>query len=240
MNGMFSALGVLGVEHHTVTTNNFTATLKDFLSIPNSKLIRGPGHSQLQNAQYAFIELNGMGVVEVLSPLDANHSSSIFNYLKDNGVSYICYRVEDLDLAIAKAESSYGAKQLPIPSDNTIFDGRRTAFLSHPEHGTFKLLEALPQYLYADGLKNEIIQTEVNVDVQKLLEIFCSVVDTNAKNLSFDQISMETCTEWDSFKHLLLIMEVEKAFEVSITATAIGELNSLEKIGMYLAERENI
>lgn len=237
MNGMFSALGVLSVEHHTVTTKNFITTLKDYLSVPNSKLIRGPSESLLQHVRYAFVELNGMGVVEVLSPLD--ESSPIFEQLSSVGASYLCYRVEDLDFAVATAEKQYGATRLQVPSDDAVFEGRRTVFLKHSEHGIFKLLEALPRNLYVDNERQrKPIENESNVEVQKLHGIYCSVVDGNARKLKFDQISMQNCSEWDSFKHLLFVMEVEKVFEVSIPATVIGELNSLEKMRMYLVDRE--
>ncbi len=234
MNGMFSALGVLSVEHQTVTTKNFITTLKDYLSVPNSKLIRGPDESLLQHVRYAFVELNGMGVVEVLSPLD--ESSPIFEHVNSLGASYLCYRVEDLDFAVSTAEKHYGATRLLIPSDDAVFEGRRTVFLKHSEHGIFKLLEALPRNLRADnGRQRKSIEHEASAEVQKLLGIYCSVVDGNARKLKFDQISMQNCSEWDSFKHLLLIMEVEKVFEINIPASMISELTSLDKIEKHLS-----
>lgn len=233
MNGMFSALGVLNVEHHTITTKNFITTLKDFLSIPNSKLIRGPSESLLQNTRYAFVELNGIGVVEVLSPL--GDGSPIFEHLNSVSASFLCYRVSDLDFAIDIAEKKFGSKLLPIPSDEVIFDGRRAAFLTHSEHGIFKLLEALPRNLCADNERQrQPIENEANAEVQRLLGIYCSVVDRNARKLKFDQISMQNCSEWDSFKHLMLIMEVEKVFEIKIPASMISELTSLDKIEKHL------
>ncbi|EOG5907622.1 VOC family protein [Vibrio vulnificus] len=233
MNTMFSALGVLNVDHYAVTTRDIIATLKDFLSIPNSKLLRGPGVNPAQDVHYAFVELNGMGIVEILSPL--NDDSPILGHLSNGGGAYhLCYAVKDLDNAIEVAQQEFGAKLIVMPKADGAFDGRRVAFLIHPLHGLFELLEAFPSSI-SIAMTSNANAVNHSSQKEKLLSIYHNVVgDAGA---TFDMTNMKNCSDWDSFKHLLLIMEVEKKFEVSIPAEDMSLLDSLEKIDAYLTKK---
>lgn len=233
MNAMFSALGVLNVDHYAVTTKDLIATLKDFLSIPNAKLLRGPGENSSQNVHYAFVELNGMGVVEILSPL--NNDSPIVGHLSTGGGAYhLCYAVKDLDHAIKVAEEEFDAKLVVTPKVDGAFDGRRVAFLVHPAHGLFELLEAFPSSVLVEASTVETRATHSSQE-DKLLSIYNSVVGETDKK--FDEVTMKNCAEWDSFKHLLFIMEIEKQFEIKISAVDMSSLSSLDKIDVYLSKK---
>ncbi|GAD87972.1 hypothetical protein VHA01S_003_00480 [Vibrio halioticoli NBRC 102217] len=230
MNPMFSALGVIHVDHYAVTTRDLVATLNDFLSIPGSKLLRGPGENPAQQVNYAFVELNGMGVVEILSPLGSE--SPILNHLQSGGGAYhLCYAVADLDNAIQVAEKDFGAKLVVEPRADGAFDGRRVVFLVHPVHGLFELLEAYPPSIHCATDVSKAQQNELKSN-SDLFGIYRDIVDASASD--FSAINMKDNPEWDSFKHLMFIMEIEKRFEISIPADVMGELNSLQKIDAYL------
>lgn len=233
MNAMFSALGVLHVDHYAVTTKDLIGTLKDFLSVPGAKLLRGPGENPAQQVYYAFVELNGMGVVEILAPLD-DHSPILGHLGSGGGAYHLCYAVQDIDKAIKVAEQDFGAKLVVAPRADGAFDGRRVAFLVHPNHGLFELLEAYP--VDSIPVSHQSIKLDV-VDSKKdkLMEIYRSVIDSG--RLDYDGTNMASCPEWDSFKHLMLIMEIEKQFEISIPASDMSTLDSLEKIESYLTNK---
>ncbi|WP_245884042.1 VOC family protein [Vibrio albus] len=235
MSPMFSSLGVLNVDHYAVTTRDIIATLQDFLSIPNAKLLRGPGQNPAQNVNYAFVELNGMGVVEILSPL--NSDSPILSHLNAGGGAYhLCYAVQDLDRAIDIAQQQFSAKLVVEPRSDGAFDGRRVAFLVHPIHGLFELLEAYPNTLkFEPQASSTDVANIQSSDNAELLTIYNAVVGVSETQIG--QVSMQTNPEWDSFKHLLLIMEIEKQFEVNISAEKMAKLDSLAKIQAYLAEK---
>jgi len=236
MSGMFSSLGVVSVDHYAVTTRDLITTLKDFLSIPNSKLLRGPGQNSAQNVNYAFVELNGMGVVEILSPL--NNDSPIMNHINiGSGAYHLCYAVSDLDVAIQIAEQDFNSKLVVEPREDGAFDGRRVAFLVHPLHGLFELLEAYPSSFKA-FIQNSHFTNQMSLsDNDELLDIYNRVMSTHEIDLNL--VSMKQCAEWDSFKHLLLIMEIEKKFEITISAQDMANLSSLNKIAFYLKGKKN-
>ncbi|MFN1532451.1 MULTISPECIES: hypothetical protein [Vibrio harveyi group] len=227
-NTMFSALGVLYVDHYTVTTRDLMDTLKDFLSIPSTKLLRGPGEDPNRNVLYAFVELNGIGVVEILSP--TNDNSPITEHA---GAYNLCYTVQDLDSAVKTAEERFDAVLVESPKVEIAFDGRRSAFLKHPSHGLFKLLESIPTSIAFDI--SHLQSDEQCVQKDKLLAIYNNVVGD--RETEFNNVNMKSCAEWDSFKHLLLMMEVEKQFEVKIPAAEMSSLSSLDKIDAYLSKK---
>ncbi|KGY07307.1 hypothetical protein NM06_17935 [Vibrio sinaloensis] len=230
---MFSSIGVLAVDHYAVTTKDLISTLKDFLSIPQAKLLRGPGKNPAQNVNYAFVELNGMGVVEILSPL--NETSPILNHINNGGGAYhLCYTVNDLDAAIQTASQKFGAKLVVEPRVDGAFDGRRVAFLAHPLHGLFELIEAYPSTILIDTetAVESIDTSDIRGEIQN---IYRDIVGVNVEH--FASVTMESNPEWDSLKHLLLIMEIEKQFEISITASEMSELTSLVKLENHLRNK---
>jgi hypothetical protein len=97
----------------------------------------------------------------------------------------------------------------------------------------FELLEAYPVDsipVSQQSIKLEVVDSKRD----KLMEIYRSVVDRG--RFDYDGTDMASCPEWDSFKHLMLIMEIEKQFEISIPASDMSMLDSLKKIESYLAK----
>ena len=62
-----------------------------------------------------------------------------------------------------------------------------------------------------------------------LFKIFTEVfgIMDNAINMSTSQQNLEN---WDSLNHILLIVEIEKKFDIKFKVGEIGELNSAKKI----------
>lgn len=229
MNTMMTAIGVINLDHVAVTTRDLVSTVKEYLSIPNSKLLRGPGKNFAQSVNFAFVDLNGV-VIEILSPL--HEKSPIINQLSDGGGAYhLCYTVSDIENSVAIAQNEFGAKLVVPPEADDAFDGRRVAFLVHELHGLFELLEAVPADLSTIRELN-IMKVENNSIEEMLLDIYNSVVGKNYVN--FEDVSMKNCSEWDSLKHLQLIMELEKQFEISISSSDLSQLTSLSDIKNYL------
>lgn len=238
MRTLLSSIGVVYLDHYAITTKNLNATTADLLNVPGAKLLRGPGTNPAQKVNYAFVEMNGMGVIEVLSPQD--ESSPILNHLSKGGGAYhMCYAVKDLDKALHIAQSEFNAKKIVDAKSDGAFDGRRVAFLVHPNHGLFELLEAKPQlnmnYNNAVEIKetNEpLYRDNSNLD-NKLVHIFNEVMNTSARSII--DITMQTEPRWDSLKHLMLIMEIESHFEINITASQMSEFTTLQAIRDYIA-----
>ncbi len=231
MNAMFSDLGVLHVDHYAVTTNNLTATLNDYLSIPGSRLIRGPGENPAQGVEYAFVELNGMGMVEILTPLDEN--SPILRHLGAGGGAYhLCFTVRNLDNALAVAKQQYNAKVIVRPRADGAFDSRRVAFVVDQHHGLFELLEAYPAPRVSTCVKELQSKPHHNTHFEQLKAVFSEIITTLSDK--DDNVVMSECPEWDSFKHLMLIMELEKEFDISVPADEIANLDSLTKLSEYI------
>ena len=62
-----------------------------------------------------------------------------------------------------------------------------------------------------------------------LFKIFAKVFGLmdNSINMSTSQENLEN---WDSLNHILLIVEIEKKFDIKFKVGEIGELNSVKKI----------
>ncbi|MBC7713350.1 MAG: acyl carrier protein [Rhizobacter sp.] len=73
-------------------------------------------------------------------------------------------------------------------------------------------------------------------DLVKIQRIFSEVLNVSADEISMDS-NMDNVDEWDSMKHLELIMSIESEFEVSFEVHEIVELNSVEKILEILEEK---
>ncbi|HVU88704.1 MAG TPA: acyl carrier protein [Pirellulales bacterium] len=54
-----------------------------------------------------------------------------------------------------------------------------------------------------------------------------------------DDASTETVAEWDSLKHLELMMAIEAAFNTRINTAAMLELHSIDAIESYISAQHN-
>ncbi|MFA6700448.1 MAG: VOC family protein [Thiomicrospira sp.] len=238
---MFSALGVRYVDHVAVTTKDLMPTLADYLSLPGARLINGPGQNRAQDVLFAFVDLGAGGVVEVLAPL--SEQSPIYSHLAQGGGTYhVCYAVENLAQAITTATQDFGARLVKPAQADDAFYGRQVAFLFHPNHGLFELVEAWPNGVSISRPANSIqsspstLEASVRGDdtTQALLEVFNRVMQTDYA--TGDALTMDTVAVWDSLKHLLLIMEVERVFELRIPADELSRLVSFNQLLTYVRQ----
>lgn len=236
---MFSALGVRYVDHVAVTTKDLMPTLADYLALPGARLINGPGQNSAQDVLFAFVDLGAGGVVKVLAPL--SEQSPIYSHLAQGGGTYhVCYAVENLAQAITTATQDFGARLVKPAQADDAFYGRQVAFLFHSNHGLFELVEAWPNgvSITRSGVDQSSKQTTLerspngNVE-QALLSIFNQVMNTDFMEPSAD-ITMQSVPQWDSLKHLLLMMDIERAFEIEIPADTLASLTSLNSLIQFL------
>lgn len=239
---MFNEIGVLYVDHVAVTTNFFEETIAYYLTLPEAKLLNGPGHNTAQQVKFAFISVRNMGTIEVLAPL--NDQSPLLNHLKQGGGAYhFCYAVSDLarsiEVAIAK-----GAKLVSSAKPDDAFYGRAVAFLIHPYLGLFELLEAHPSYLnlssqlyVRDSVQQASKKTIDNSQSIKLqvITIFNRVMKSRFSEL--DSISMQNYSDWDSVKHILLMMELENNFDIQIPSESFSQLISIDDIYHFIRKK---
>ncbi len=54
-----------------------------------------------------------------------------------------------------------------------------------------------------------------------------------------EDASPETLPEWDSMKHLELMMAIEAAYGIRINTAAMLTLNSIDEIETYIAAQQN-
>jgi len=62
---------------------------------------------------------------------------------------------------------------------------------------------------------------------ERIKQVFEVILDLN--NVP-DDISQDTCVEWDSMHHLQLVVALESEFNISFEPEDIGSMKSLKKI----------
>lgn len=72
---------------------------------------------------------------------------------------------------------------------------------------------------------------------EKILEIMESVFETNGLDLK-GNVHQNDLENWDSLRHLNLIIELEEAFDVSYEPEEIGDMTSLDKIIAITKEKK--
>jgi acyl carrier protein len=167
------------------------------------------------------------------------------NHLKQGGGAYhFCYAVSDLaqsiDVAIAK-----GAKLVSSAKPDDAFYGRAVAFLIHPYLGLFELLEAHPSYLnlssqlYIRDSVQQVSKKVVDNNSQSIklqvITVFNRVMKSRFSEL--DSISMQNYSDWDSVKHILLMMELESHFDIQIPSEAFSQLISIDDIYHFICKK---
>jgi acyl carrier protein len=68
-------------------------------------------------------------------------------------------------------------------------------------------------------------------DIDKLRDIFKKILNQNDKN--FNNLELGT-KNWDSLKHIQLIINIEKKFNVKIKTSEVFKLSSYNKILKFL------
>jgi len=221
MNSFWRQIGAMYLDHVAVITTDFRRTIADYLALPGSRLLRGPGINKTQGGQYAFVQLDGNTVIEILIPHGEN---SLIAGLATNrrGAYHLCFAVQSLDQAVETAAKD-GAKTIVAPVADNAFDGRRIAFLAHPRHGLFELVEAFPwgdsasvppEARTEEKRSTATISRSSDNLRQRLIRVmqksFPTLADGDIENAALNQTD-----EWDSLGHIQLMMEIEAVFGIS-------------------------
>ncbi|MDY3428147.1 acyl carrier protein [Riemerella anatipestifer] len=64
---------------------------------------------------------------------------------------------------------------------------------------------------------------------EKIIEIMAEVFEMDENSFP-QEISQETVENWDSLRHLNLIVEIEESFDVSFEPEEISEMITMDKI----------
>lgn len=238
-------MGVLFIDHVAVTTSNFVETAQHYLSLPNARILRGPGWNSSQNVKYLFVSFGSDLCIEILGIPDTGESPIKAHLSTGGGAYHVCHAVKDLDYAIKIAEE-HGAKVIMHPKSDDAYDGREIAFLVHADHGLFELVEASASFSNVDvasslehaqideklSLQKNDLSSEDNVS-QKVRAAFENVFkDTLPENqLEWTSSKLET---WDSLSHLRLIMEIEKTLDLTLPSNELHNLQSFNSIISFL------
>jgi acyl carrier protein len=70
----------------------------------------------------------------------------------------------------------------------------------------------------------------------RVREILSVVLEMPASDID-ERLSAETASNWDSIRHLNLVMAIEEAFDVSFASEELSELTSYRAIADALAKR---
>ncbi|MDH5471994.1 MAG: VOC family protein [Gammaproteobacteria bacterium] len=240
-NSFWAACGVKTIDHVAVTTRNLSMVLKDYLGVPGSELLRGPGTNTSQNVDYAFVRLATGMVVEILG---LKENSPITEHVENGGGAYhLCFTVTDMDHASAVAQDN-GAIQVVKPREDDAFDGRRVAFFMHPDHGLFEFLDAYPKELshgvagYVSARASKKNKIEENIDsVQIIKQAFNKIFPELINDYDLQTAEYDVTPGWTSFKHLQLFMEIEQIAGVSFTADEIADIQSFNGLVNGLARK---
>ena len=97
---------------------------------------------QIQNVSIAFLEKEGMPLIELITPFPDHDHSPVSKIIKNNGVSpyHICYEVENIAAAIDELKKK---KYIPLarPVNAVALNNRKIIFLFNKEVGLIELVE---------------------------------------------------------------------------------------------------
>jgi acyl carrier protein len=241
---MFSEIGVLWLDHVAVTTETFDVTAQHYLSMPNARVLRGPGWNSEQKVHFIFVNFGGDLCIEILG-VPHNGDSPIAEHARAGGGAYhLCHAVADINISIVRAQE-LGARLIIEPIADEAYDGRRVAFLIHPAHGLFELVEAYGSFRVEPFIAhtenravNRVATSQetqaVNIDI-RLKNAFEKIFRENLPKMNTDW-TVNQIEGWDSLQHIRLIMEVERQFDVSLPSHILGSLCSYDDIAAALTQ----
>ena len=249
---LLSDCGVLYIDHLAYTTPDLDKTLLEFLSLPQTRLVKGPGWNPDQRVRYAFVQQSGGYAIELLS---GGEDSPVFRHIqRGGGLYHFCYAVADMETAVTKAKD-LGAALVSPPTPDVAFDGRRVAFLMHKLHGIFELVEAypadqpyaapkdtaaIPEMFSRAPMPAGIASNSVtaNGTEARLLNVFASVFPALTPAEARSAAVNET-KEWDSLAQIQLMMEVELEFGVQLSPAQIAQAGNFSAILALLKAGRN-
>ncbi|MBF0218885.1 MAG: VOC family protein [Gammaproteobacteria bacterium] len=242
MNDFFQRYGILYLDHLALITEAFDELCRDYLSMPGSRLLRGPAENLNQRVRYLFVTLENGLVIEILAPLP---DSPIHRAIQQRpGPYHFCYAVSSLSAALATAKAE-GGHIISEPLADIAFDGREVAFILLPAHGIVEFVAAYPasqqpaEHPVAAAVTPPATVTQqataatLESDLVNLFaEIFPQLNEAAIRQSAIDQTP-----EWDSLNHLRLIMKIESRFAVDFSINEIERAKSFNLIYQIIANR---
>jgi acyl carrier protein len=70
---------------------------------------------------------------------------------------------------------------------------------------------------------------------EKLVEVFVNALNINNADIQ-DSLSYQSIPEWDSVSHMILVSEIETAFDVTLDTDDVIDLSSVGKAKEILAK----
>ena len=244
---MFASIGAKWIDHFAVTTLLFEQTLEHYLSLPGARLMRGPGWNPDQLVHYAFVQTDD-GTIEILGLPEDGESPIAAHVSSGGGAYHLCFACDDIEKSVSSAEE-LGAKLVVAPRRDTAFDGRRVAFLIHPAHGLFELLETRPETLASAGSPEQSQTVKISLDRAEPMranaksrsddinsQVVSIVADTFGlePNETVYSLALGDIKAWDSLGHLRLMMAIEHVLDIRIPSAKMGDLTSVERIAKFL------
>jgi len=248
---VFAEIGALWVDHVAVTTDRFEETAQHYLSLPNARILRGPGWNAAQEVHFLFVSFGGDLCIEILG-LPSEGSSPISGHVASGaGAYHLCHAVRDLDVAISAAEV-LGAKLLVPAKADDAYDGRRVAFLMHPAHGMFELVEAYGTLIPpaqtsgkqfaslstpSSTSKSASTSSADSADLSQALQAAFAAIFRKQLPASPADWTVDSVEGWNSLQHMRLMMEIERRLDLTIPSRALGALKSYDAIFTFLLEQ---
>ena len=238
---MFAEIGALWVDHVAVTTDRFKETAQHYLSMPNARVLRGPGWNEAQKVYFLFVSFGGDLCIEVLGVPEDGESPIAEHARAGGGAYHLCHAVADIDASVAIAQT-LGARLVMAPRADDAYDGRRVAFLMHHAHGLFELVEAYGSFTSEPGFVTAAVpasdeaEPAQSSDIQTGLinafqKIFRDGLPEDTRNWTVDSVK-----GWDSLQHMRLIMEVERRLDIALPSHLLGGLRSYGDLAAALAK----
>lgn len=74
------------------------------------------------------------------------------------------------------------------------------------------------------------------IDEQSLKQVVADVLDVNPEAID-DEFSMDTVEQWDSLRHMTLVLSIEEAFDISIPDEEAANITSWPLIRLVVKEQ---
>lgn len=197
------------------------------------RLLKGPGINTTQGVRFLFVKVDGIGTIEILSPINSSIPSPLSNQLTTSGpgFNHICYAVSDMESSIPLLlEEDWKVVCNPVP--DIAFNGRRISFLSHKNFGLIELLDSKFNFVAPMNEDNNFstndnlgsfgttfaihdgVSTSPAEVPSKIIELINKSLDNGA--VSNDITSFEEIDQWDSLSQAIFHSLFESLVETRL------------------------
>ena len=73
------------------------------------------------------------------------------------------------------------------------------------------------------------------ISEEKIKDVLSAILSVPSASID-DKFSSDTCSEWDSLKHMNLVLALEEEFQVQIPDEEVGNMTSYKIIKLVLEE----